>query len=54
MMNIFEEHKKELGKIENLIEKLPYKSVKINVEMRDGTLLTLEKEKQNQIGFTVK
>lgn len=44
------EHQKILDKIEQLVEKLPYKSVKIEVELPEQTL-TLTKERQRSIGF---
>ena len=45
------EHKKTLDKIEKLIDQIPYRSVRIEMELRDQTLV-FEKNKQNQIGFT--
>lgn len=39
-----------LRKIEQWVDKLPYRSVKIEVELKDKTL-TLQKERQRQIGF---
>ena len=45
------EHQKILDKIERLVEQLPYKSVKIEVELPEQTL-TLTKERQRPIGFT--
>lgn len=44
------EYQKILTKIERLVDQLPYRSVKIEVEMKDQTLV-LQKEKQNQCGF---
>ena len=44
------EHQKILNKIEKLVDQLPYRSVRIEVEMKDQTLV-LSKEKQSQIGF---
>ena len=44
------EHSKILRKIENLIEKLPYRLVKIVIELPQQTL-TLEKEWRKTIGF---
>ena len=40
-----------LRKIEQWVDKLPYRSVKIEVELKDKTL-TLQKERQRQIGFS--
>ena len=45
------EHQKILDKIEQLVEKLPYSSVRIEVELPRQTL-TLTKERQRSIGFT--
>lgn len=45
------EYKKILDKIEKLIEQLPYRYVKIEVELPRETLV-LEKERQQTIGFT--
>ena len=39
-----------LSQIEELVDKLPYRSVKIEVELADKTL-TLNKERRRQIGF---
>ena len=39
------EHQKTLCKIEKLVDQLPYRYVKIEVAMKDQTLL-LEKDKQ--------
>lgn len=44
------EYQKILDKIERLIEQLPYRYVKIEVELPRETLV-LEKERQNKIGF---
>lgn len=44
------EQQKILNKIEQWVEKLPYQSVRIEVEMRDQTLV-LSKERQQTIGF---
>lgn len=44
------EHKKILEKIEKLIEQLPFRYVKIEVELPRETLV-LEKERQKPIGF---
>ena len=44
------EHQKILNKIERLVDQLPYRSVRIEVELKDQTLV-LSKEKENQIGF---
>ena len=44
------EHQKILNKIERLVDQLPYKSVKIEVELKDQTLV-LQKDKQKQCGF---
>ena len=40
-----------LRKIEQWVDKLPYRSVKIEVELKDKTL-TLQKDRQRQIGFS--
>ena len=40
-----------LKKIEQWVDKLPYKWVKIEVEL-PGKTLVLEKNRPNQIGFT--
>ena len=40
-----------LSKIEELVDQLPYKSVKIEVELTDKTL-TLTKDRQRPIGFS--
>jgi hypothetical protein len=47
------EYQKILEEIENLIEKLPYQWVKIEVELSQQTL-TLEKERRKGIGFAYK
>lgn len=39
-----------LSKIEQLVDKLPYRSVKIEVELPDKTLV-LTKDRQRPIGF---
>lgn len=39
-----------LNKIEKLVDQLPYRSVKIEVELKDQTLI-LEKVKTNPCGF---
>lgn len=44
------EHQKILDKIEKLVEQLPYRSVKIEVELQDQTLV-LTKERERPIGF---
>ena len=44
------EHQKILDKIEKLVEQLPYRSVKIEVELQDQTLV-LTKDRQRPIGF---
>lgn len=44
------EYQEILDKIEQLVERLPYKSVKIEVELQDQTLV-LTKERQHPIGF---
>lgn len=46
------EHQKILDKIEKLVEQLPYRSVKIEVELRDQTLV-LTKEREHPIGFSL-
>lgn len=45
------EENRILSKIEQWVDKLPYRSVKIEVEMQDKTL-TLQKERRQQIGFS--
>lgn len=40
-----------LSQIEELVDKLPYRSVKIEVEM-DSKTLTLTKDRQRPIGFS--
>ena len=44
------EHQKILNRIEKLIEQLPYKFVKIEIELK-GQTLVLEKESRSRIGF---
>jgi hypothetical protein len=44
------EHHKILDKIERLVDQLPYRWVKIEVELSEETLV-LEKSKQASIGF---
>lgn len=44
------EHQKILDKIEKLVEQLPYRSVRIEVELPRQTL-TLTKERQSPMGF---
>ena len=46
------EYKKVLSQIEQQFEKLPYSSVKIEVEMRNGEQLVLTKDRQRPIGFS--
>jgi hypothetical protein len=41
-----------LNKIEEWAERLPYKTLKIEIQLPDQTL-TLEKEKTRSIGFSV-
>lgn len=43
-------HQKILDKIEQLVEKLPYRSVKIEVELPEQTLV-LTKKRKRPIGF---
>jgi len=40
-----------LSQIEELVDKLPYRTVKIEVEL-DSKTLTLTKDRQRSIGFT--
>lgn len=40
-----------LSQIEELVDKLPYRSVKIEVELADKTM-TLQKDRRHQIGFS--
>lgn len=47
------EHQKTLCKIEKLVDQLPYRYVKIEVALKDQTLL-LEKDKQTPCGFNRK
>lgn len=54
VLNNMFEYQKELNKIEQWIEKLPYSSVKVEITMQDGTELFLNKEKRNPIGFQSK
>ncbi len=42
---------KVLEKIEELAEKLPYRTIKIEINLKDGTELSFETEKKNPIGF---
>lgn len=44
------EHQKILNQIEKLVERLPYKSVKIEIEVSEQILI-LEKQKHSKIGF---
>ena len=46
------EHQKILNKIEQWVEKLPYASVKIEVEMQNREMLVLNKDRQRPIGFS--
>lgn len=39
------------SQIEELVDKLPYRSVKIEVEL-ENKQLTLQKDRQRQIGFS--
>ena len=41
-----------LSRIEELVDQLPYRSVKIEVELPDKTL-TLQKDRKRPIGFSV-
>ena len=45
-----QEYKAILNKIEQWVDKLPYKSVSIEVKLKDQTL-TLEKERPAKCGF---
>ena len=47
---LMHEHQKTLSKIEQLVDQLPYKWVKIQIETKNQTLV-LEKERPAQIGF---
>lgn len=47
------EHQKILTKIEQLVDQLPYRSVRIEIEFKDQTL-TLDKQKESAIGFLKK
>lgn len=44
------EYQKALSKIESWCDRIPYKSLRIEIELPNQTLI-LEKMKQNQIGF---
>ena len=44
------EQQKVLNKIEQLVDKLPWKTVRIEIEMSNQTLV-LSKERKQQIGF---
>ena len=44
------EYQKILNKIERLVDQLPYRSVRLEVELKDQ-ILVLSKEKKNPIGF---
>ena len=44
------EHQKILNKIEQLVDQLPYRWCKIQIELKDQTL-TLEKDRPAQAGF---
>lgn len=44
-------HQKILDEIEQLVERLPYRSVKIEVELQDQTLV-LTKDRSRPIGFS--
>lgn len=45
------EENRILGKIEQLVDKLPYRSVRIEVDLPDKTVV-LTKDRQRPIGFT--
>lgn len=42
-----------LSEIERLVDQLPYRSVKIELELKDKTL-TLQKDRRREIGFLQK
>lgn len=44
---------KILNQIEKQVEQLPYKHLKIEINLKDGSDLVYEKDKQNPIGFIV-
>ena len=44
------EHQKIFNQIEKLVERLPYKSVRIEIEVGEQILI-LEKQKHSKIGF---
>lgn len=44
---------KILNKISEWAEKLPYKCLKFEITLQDGTELSYEKEKKNPIGFQI-
>ena len=47
------EQQKILNKIEQWAEKLPYRSVKIEVELPDQTLVLMKEKPQRKIGFDI-
>ena len=47
------EYQKTLNKIEQWADRLPYHSLRIEVEMAGGQTLTLEKRNNPPIGFSV-
>jgi len=48
-----QEEWKILNKIEQWVERLPYRHLKIEINLKDGTDLIYEKDKQNPIGFYI-
>lgn len=46
------EYQQALNKIEQWAERLPYRSLRIEVEMAGGQTRTLEKSKRPPIGFS--
>ena len=46
------EYQKTLNKIEQWADRLPYRSLRIEVEMARGQTLTLEKSNNPPIGFS--
>lgn len=47
------EQQKILNKIEQWVEKLPYNSVKIEVELPNQTLVLMKEKPQRKIGFDI-
>ena len=47
------EQQKILSKIEQWVEKLPYSSVKIEIELPNQTLVFMKEKPQRKIGFDI-